>query len=86
MHTADAQSHIEYSFLNLFSYHYQDGWTALISASHAWLIHSHVDYFPQDGRAALTIASRKGHVKIVERLLAARAQTDLQDMVEKSFH
>ena len=42
---------------NLFSYHSQDGWTALMSAS------------------------QKGHLEIVEKLLAAYAEPDLQDKV-----
>ena len=42
---------------SLFSYHSQDGWTALMSAS------------------------QNGHLEIVEKLLAASAEPDLQDKV-----
>jgi len=48
---------VTHTVQNLFSYHSQDGWTALMSAS------------------------KKGYLEIVEKLLAAYAEPDLQDKV-----
>ena len=40
-----------------------------------------LSYHSQDGWTALMSASKKGHLEIVEKLLAAYAEPDLQDKV-----
>ena len=44
-----------------------------------------VVFYPQDGVTALHVASYKGHLKVVELLLANWANPNLRDKVKKGY-
>ncbi len=48
----------------------------------SWLMHIHMQ---EDEASALIVAAENGHLKVVEILIAAKAQVDIQNKVHEVY-